>query len=89
MKLEISRVKVYAASIRDKPGTLAKKLAAIAEAGANLGFVIARRTPEKRSGGVVFITPLQGAAQHRAAKKLKEVISEEAYEERQRRRYEF
>ena len=69
MKLEISRVKVYAASMRDKPGTLAKKLAAIAESGANLGFVLARRAPEKPGRGVVFLAPLAGATLIRAAKK--------------------
>ena len=38
---------VWAASMQDTPGSLANKLAALAEAGADLGFIVARRSPEK------------------------------------------
>jgi len=69
MALQVTRVDVWAASIEDAPGGLAGKLAALAEAGANLEFVIARRSPEKPGTGVVFVTPIKGAAQARAAKK--------------------
>jgi predicted amino acid-binding ACT domain protein len=69
MALKVSRVDVWAASIVDRPGGLAAKLAALAKAGANLEFVIARRSAEKPGTGVVFVTPIQGAAQLRAAKK--------------------
>ena len=69
MKLDVTRVKVWVASMKDRPGALAEKLAALAEAGANLAFVIARRAPEKPGTGVVFLTSLKGAAQLRAAKK--------------------
>jgi len=70
MKLDISRVDVWAASIKDRPGGLAKKLDALAQAGANLEFVIARRAPEKKGTGVVFVTPIKGAKQIKAAKKV-------------------
>jgi hypothetical protein len=69
MALTVSRVDVWAAGIEDKPGALAGKLAALAEAGAQLEFVIARRTSDQPGSGVVFLTPLVGAAQLRAAKK--------------------
>jgi predicted amino acid-binding ACT domain protein len=46
---------------------LADKLAALAAAGANLEFIIARRAPEQRGSGVVFVTPLKGAEQIKAA----------------------
>jgi len=69
MKLDISRVDVWAASIKDRPGGLAKKLEALAQAGVNLEFVIARRAPEKPGTGVVFVTPIKGAKQIKAAKK--------------------
>jgi len=69
MALKVTRVDVWATSIKDKPGGLAAKLATLADAGANLEFVIARRASEKRGTGVVFITPLKGAAQLKAAKK--------------------
>lgn len=51
---------VWVASVEDKPGALGNKLAALAEAGADLGFIIARRSPEKPGTGVVFVTPLRG-----------------------------
>ena len=67
MKLNISRTDTWAATIDDRPGGLSDKLAALAAAGANLGFVIARRAPEQRGSGVVFVTPLKGAKQIKAA----------------------
>lgn len=51
---------VWVASVEDKPGALGNKLAALAETGADLGFIIARRSPEKPGTGVVFVTPLRG-----------------------------
>ncbi|UCG57329.1 MAG: hypothetical protein JSU70_20980 [Phycisphaerales bacterium] len=69
MKMDVTRVDVWAASIKDRPGGLAEKLDALAQAGANLEFVIARRAPEKLGMGVVFVTPIKGASQIKAAKK--------------------
>ncbi len=69
MALKVTRADVWVASIDDRPGGLAEKLEALAEAGAQLEFVIARRAPDKPGTGVVFLTPLKGAAQTRAAKK--------------------
>jgi hypothetical protein len=67
MKLSISRTDVWAATIDDRPGAMAEKLAALATAGANLGFIIARRMPEQRGSGVLLVTPLKGAKQIKAA----------------------
>ena len=67
MKLNVSRTDTWAAMIDDRPGGLARKLAALADAGANLEFIIARRAPEQRGSGVVFVTPLRGAKQVKAA----------------------
>ena len=67
MKLKVSRTDTWAATIDDRPGGLADKLAALAAAGANLEFIIARRAPEQRGSGVVFVTPLKGAKQFKAA----------------------
>ncbi len=69
MALKVTRAEVWVASIEDRPGGLAEKLAALAEAGAQLEFVIARRASERPGTGVVFLTPLKGSAQVRAAKK--------------------
>ena len=67
MALSITRIDVWAASIEDRPGGLAEKLRVLAEAGAKLDFVIARRAPDKPGTGVVFLTPLKGAGQIKAA----------------------
>jgi len=67
MALKVQRVDTWAASIEDKPGGLADKLGALAGAGVNLEFVIARRAPDKPGTGVVFVTPIKGAAGVRAA----------------------
>jgi hypothetical protein len=69
MALTVSRVDVWAATIVDRPGGLAEKLDALAASGANLEFVIARRESSQPGTGVVFVTPIKGAAQAKAAKK--------------------
>lgn len=69
MKLKVTRVNVWAGRIKDKPGGLAAKLAVLADTGASLEFIIARREASKPGTGVVFVTPLKGAGQIRAAKK--------------------
>ena len=58
---------VWVAGVEDKPGALGNKLAALADAGADLGFIIARRSPEKPGTGVVFVTPLRGDKEIEAA----------------------
>ena len=68
MALDVNRVDVWAGSIKDKPGGLAEKMSALADAGADLEFVIARRAPDKPGTGVVFVAPIKGAAQAKAAK---------------------
>ena len=67
MKMKITRAVVWAADIEDRPGGLAEKLAALAKAGANLDFILARRAPESPGMGVVFVAPLKGAREVRAA----------------------
>jgi len=70
MNLIIERVDVWAASIKDKPGGLAKVLTELREVGADLEFVLARRAPEESGTGVVFLTPLRGDAEISAAAML-------------------
>ncbi|MBN1124046.1 MAG: hypothetical protein JXA82_03500 [Sedimentisphaerales bacterium] len=69
MKLEITRVDVWIAKIKDRPGGLSEKMAILSRAGVNLEFMIARRAPEKPGNAVVFVTPIKGAKQAAAAKK--------------------
>ena len=68
MSLIVQKVDTWAAPLVDKPGELAAKLKALAGAGANLEFVIARRAPDHPGQGVVFVTPVKGPAALRAAK---------------------
>lgn len=67
MDLLVEREDVWAASVDDKPGELAAKLAALTDAGADLDFIIVRRTPDEPGKGVVFVTPLRGDREVRAA----------------------
>ncbi|CAL8479825.1 ACT domain-containing protein [Caballeronia sp. S22] len=67
MELHVERVDVWAATIDDKPGGLAQVLNALRDAGVDLQFVVARRTPEASGKGVVFVAPLQGESEIRAA----------------------
>ncbi|WP_316151537.1 ACT domain-containing protein [Cupriavidus sp. BIC8F] len=66
MDVLVERVDVWAASIPDRPGGLADALAALRDAGADLQFIVARRT-EEAGKGIVFVTPLQGDKEVRAA----------------------
>jgi hypothetical protein len=66
MDLLVERVDVWAATIQDRPGGLAEVLATLREAGADLQFIIARRTPGEPGKGIVFVTPLQSAREIRA-----------------------
>ena len=61
MAMKVSKMDVWVASLADKPGTLAKKLAALAAARVSLQFVLARRTDKKKGKGVLFCAP-SGAA---------------------------
>lgn len=68
MSIKIERTEVWAAELEDSPGALAGKLTALADAGADLEFVIARRAPDKPGTGIVFVTRLAGDAQISAAR---------------------
>ena len=68
MTVDVARVDVWTGEIEDRSGGLSEKIEAVSEAGANLEFVIARRTPEKPGWGQVFMAPLRGVAQARAAR---------------------
>lgn len=64
--MKATRVDTWAAAIDDQPGALAIKLRALAEAGINLAFVIARRG-EAAGKAVVFVTPIAGGKHIAAA----------------------
>jgi len=68
MAVKVQRVDTWAASLEDTPGSLAIKLNALAKARVNLEFIVARRAPDRPGTGVVFVTPIKGAAGQRAAR---------------------
>jgi hypothetical protein len=63
----VERVSVWSASLMDKPGGLSNILKCLDEAGVDLDFIIARRAPEDPGKGIVFVSPLQGDREVRAA----------------------
>src|ERR1043166_3244602 len=67
MAYSVNKVDVWVAEIDDRPGGLADKLDGLAQAGTTLEFVVPRRAPDKPGKGVVFLTPIRGAKQTRAA----------------------
>ena len=70
MAVQINKVDVWVGEVEDRPGGLHDKLQALHEAGANLEFLIARRAPEKPNTSVVFLAPLRGARQTKAAQSV-------------------
>jgi hypothetical protein len=70
MDMIVDAVDVWAAGIKDKVGDLSQLLTGLREAGADLDFILARRTPEKPGLGVVYVTPLCGDREVDAAAQL-------------------
>ena len=75
MEQIVERVSVWSASLQDNPGSLSNKLNCLEEAGVDLDFIIARRAAEKPGSGVVFVSPLRGDHEIRAASILGFAIS--------------
>ncbi len=67
MAYSVNKVDVWVTEIDDRPGGLAEKLDGLAQAGVSLEFVISRRAPTMPGKGVVFLTPIRGTKQTRAA----------------------
>ena len=70
MAYAIAKVDVWIGTIEDHPGALDEILATLAAAGANLEYVLARRTPEHPGKGIVFLAPIKGPVLIKTAKKL-------------------
>lgn len=68
MALKVTSADTWTASIEDRVGGAAEKFEPLAEAGMNLEFAFARRTPENPGKGIMFIYPVRGAKALRAAK---------------------
>jgi hypothetical protein len=68
MSFKLDRVHVWSGEIADQPGGMASKLALLAQAGANLEYIFTRRQPDKPGTGILYIAPVSGAVQVRAAR---------------------
>ena len=70
MSFRLDRVHVWSCEVPDQPGGVATKLAALAAAGENLEYVGTSRLPEKPGFGILYIAPVTGPDQVRAAKSV-------------------
>ena len=68
MSFKWDRVHVWSCEITDQPGSVSSKLAHLAHADANLEYIFTKRLPNKPGFGVLYVAPVTGAAQVRAAK---------------------
>ena len=68
MTLAIRRIQVWCGEIPDRPGAAAAKLEQVAHAGADLEFVFTRPHRSKPDTSVLFIAPISGTEQTRAAR---------------------
>lgn len=66
----VEKMDVWCAKMDDRPGALKDKLEHLAMAGADLGFIIARRIHEEPGKGLVFLTPIKGEKQMAAARAI-------------------
>jgi hypothetical protein len=70
MGFKLDRVHVWSGEVPDQAGGMASKLAVVAQAGANLEFILTRRQANKPGSGILFVAPITGPSQVRAAKSV-------------------
>jgi hypothetical protein len=68
MGFKLDRVHVWSGEVADRAGGVAGKLAALAQADANLEFILTRRLPDRPGFGVLYVAPVTGPTQVRAAR---------------------
>ena len=68
MSFTWDRVHVWSCEITDQPGSVSSKLAHLAQAETNLEYIFTKRLPHKPGYGVLYVAPVTGSAQVRAAK---------------------
>ena len=68
MGFKLDRVHVWSGEVADRAGGVATLLAQLAQAGANLEFIFTQRQAAKPGTGVIYVAPLTGPAQLRAAR---------------------
>jgi hypothetical protein len=68
MGFKLDRVHVWSCEVADQAGGVAAKLSILAQAHANLEFIYTRRQPERPGTGILYVAPVTGPLQVRAAK---------------------
>jgi hypothetical protein len=68
MSYKWDRVHVWSCEVKDQSGAVANKLSFLARAEANLEYVFTKRLPDRPGQGVLYVAPITGPAQQRAAK---------------------
>jgi hypothetical protein len=68
MSFKLNRVHVWSGEVEDRAGGIASKLALLAQADANLEFIFTRRQPERPGTGMLYVAPITGPMQVRAAR---------------------
>ena len=68
MGFKLDRVHVWSGEVADRAGGAAAVLSQLAQAGANLEYVYVRRQPNKAGTGILFVAPVTGPSQVRAAR---------------------
>jgi hypothetical protein len=68
MGFKLERVHIWTGEIADKAGGMAAKLAPLAQSGANLEYISTRRQADRPGTGILYVAPVSGPAQVRAAR---------------------
>jgi hypothetical protein len=68
MGFKLDRIHVWSGEIIDQAGGIAAKLAPLAEAGANLEYILTRRLASKPGTGILYVAPITGPGPVRAAR---------------------
>ena len=68
MGFKLDRVHVWAAEVADQAGGVASKLALLAQASTNLEYIYTRRLEDRPGTGILYVAPITGPLQVRAAK---------------------
>jgi hypothetical protein len=68
MGFKLDRVHIWSGEVADEAGGVAAKLKMLAQSGSNLEYIYTRRLQDKPGAGVLFVAPVTGPLQVRAAK---------------------
>lgn len=70
MSFKLDRIHIWSGEIQDQAGGMVAKLAPLAQAGANLEYILTRRLVSKPGVGFLYVAPVTGPSQVRAARSV-------------------